>query len=419
MALLKDIWVKLFKNKKKRQPKLNNFYKSDKSLARKGDNISKRVHKNMQALGPIIFALFFAPTVVVVSSIMSQAAFLIASNIFLSLGFLVSITYGIYEKFTNQRKLAAVLELVFSLAIIAGLFFLAFYFTPFIGGWSFLGTLSFINLFASSINIFMLIRVLLLPPILSSLQAFLVKCGFEKAKIELEYSRDIRAVGEDNTSEDFCANILLIKYPESCRRFDDNWKKEAIKPFNHAKNVIRDYENKYQSSLLGNVIRSSDIANRRSNYMNMVERGDTDSIFAFFRRKLIDKSSEVRKLTVAAGSVSEDLRLHSNACKYFVKHDAKDMGFTFEEYQGVLRLKIKVLITEMLNILQAYPLHMALDHLNKTLKELTEDQRRYLARNICVESQVGLYAENGDTNFLGEKIVREEVDEEQLYVFRC
>ena len=153
--------------------------------------------------------------------------------------------------------------------------------------------------------------------------------------------------------------------------------------------------------------------------MNMVERGDTDSIFAFFRRKLIDKSSEVRKLTVAAGSVSEDLRLHSNACKYFVKHDAKDMGFTFEEYQGVLRLKIKVLITEMLNILQAYPLHMALDHLNKTLKELTEDQRRYLARNICVESQVGLYAENGDTNFLGEKIVREEVDEEQLYVFRC
>lgn len=384
--VLKKLWVKIF-TKKKKWPRLNNFYKDAKDYDSRGDNPPKRAGRNLQVLGPILFAMFFGSTVVVVTSIMSQAAFVIISNICLSVGFLITISYGIYLKFTNHKKLAATVELVLSLAIIAGLFCLAFYFTPFVSGWGLSGTLSFINLIASSINVFTALRVLVLPPILDKTQKGLIALGWVDAEIGLDFDRSIRAVPENGNKADNRARHLLSNYPTEVRSMPEWDKRAAIKPYNNAIELNSRYINKYRAALFGSIIRDDSIRERESS-SNAFKNGNTDAMFRFYKTKVRDKISSTRKLYKAL----DNLRNGSKPYKeYFLKRDAKNKYFTKDDFIGSLIAKINIYKQEILVLLNCFPLHIALQFLIESADEFTAEEIKYYVQKISTEEQVKLY----------------------------
>lgn len=390
---IKELWVKVFK-KKKRLPKLNNFYKDDKSYDSRGDNPPKRAGKNLQFLGPVLFAMFFGSTVVVVTSILSQAAFVIISNICLSVGFLITISYGIYLKFTNKKKLAAVVELALSLAIITGLFLLALYFTPFVSGWGLAGTLSFLNLIASSINVFTALRILVLPPILDRTQKGLISLGFVKADLSLEFDRNVRPVSENGFRRDNRAKHILAAYPIEVRQGQNYDTSVAIKPYNNAIKRNSDYINKYRASLFGSIIRADDIRDRE-NSSNSFKNGNTDAMFRFYRTKIRDKiysTRELAKAKEACKDTKETLRAsNQHYAQYFVKRDAKNTKFTKDDYIQSFQEKIESYRLEIIVLLNCMPLYLALQFLIDSADEFTGEEIRDYATEICTEEQVRIY----------------------------
>ena len=317
----------------------------------------------------------------------AQAAFVIISNICLSVGFLITISYGIYLKFTNNKKLAATVELVLSLAIIAGLFCLAFYFTPFVSGWGLSGTLSFINLIASSINVFTALRVLVLPPILDKTQKGLIALGWVDAEIGLDFDRSIRAVSENGYKRDNRAKHLLSNYPNEVRNRSDWDKRAAIKPYNKAIELNSRYINKYRAALFGSIIRDDSIRECESS-SNAFKNGNTDAMFRFYKTKVRDKISSTRML----GKALDNLRNNSKSnTEYFLKRDAKNKSFTEDDFLNSLIAKINIYKQEILVLLNCFPLHIALQFLIESADEFTQDEIKYYVQEISTVEQVKLY----------------------------
>lgn len=373
------------------------FYKRKNRLENRGSNPPKRAYNKMQALGPIIFGLFFAPAIIA-TTLISQTAFLMIANILLSVGSLLTIGYGLYEKIRDKKYQAAFWEFMFTAAIMTGLFFLAFNYAPLIAGSGFLATLCFMNLFASSINVFMLMRLIVLPPLLATTQYILSKLGL-KSSIELESAPDFDLECDD------CANELITKnYTDESIINTENkdWKIQALLPFNKSKELIYKYIDKYLKSFFGAIERSGEIKSRQANYDSMVENRSIDgSHNVFFKNKLIAKSLKVQRLTNAYKECLENpprakplfAERKKILEKYFNKSSVKEK-VNHEEYLTALKTEIFNQYRKLITVLECFPLHMALDHLQKVMSiSLSDSQVETLKKSIINEGNLSIYTQ--------------------------
>ncbi len=373
------------------------FYKRRNDLETQGDNIFSRASKNISTLTPIIFGLILGPTVVV-SSIISQAAFLMIANILLSVGLSLAFFNRVYQ---GNAKF---LEVILTLGMITALFFLVLYLSPVITGWDLLSVISFINLFASSINSFFLLRTLILPPLLATFKYILGKIGIH-IDIHLDKQRDfhVEVDLEKGLKSDAAATELITKnYPMATSENlkDNNWRKIAIKPYNRSKEVIYGYATRYRSTPFGEINNHDKIAERLKVVENIMFNAATDSSHnVLLKNKLIKKSFKVQ-------SMQDDVTILSSSYENYGKSQKDEFierRFLHVKHHGVevptselircLNDNIHMQINKIINLLQCYPLHMAIDLLDKILnKYLSTTHIETIKNTITTDEMKGLYS---------------------------
>lgn len=374
------------------------FYSRRQDLETQGENFFSKASKNISTIAPIIFGIILGPTVVV-SSIMSQAAFLMIANILLSIGLSLAFFNKIYQ---GNAKFP---EVFLTLGIITALFFLVLYLSPVITGWDLLGVISFINLFASSINSFFLLRTVVLPPFLALIQYVLSKIGIN-VDIHLDKHRDFQVEIdlEKGCKSDSAATELLTKnYPwATIENFsDNNWRKQAIIPYNNSKEMIYGYATKYRSMPFGEINNHEKISKCLKLVDNIMFDAATDSSHnVLLRNKLIRKSQKIKFM-------SDDLEILKNASEssskkdidnfiknrfIHVKHNVTDDDK--KPFVDCLENNITMQLNKIIKLLQCYPLHLAIDSLDKYLNQyLSPIQKEKIREAIATENIKELYTQ--------------------------
>ncbi len=365
------------------------FYSRRKDIENKGDNIFSRASKNIATLTPIIFGIILGPTVVV-SSIMSQAAFLMIANILLSIGLTVAFLNRVYQ---GNAKF---LEIILTISMMAGLFFLVLYLSPVISGWNLLGAVSFINLFASSVNSFFLLRPLVLPPLLAVIEYGLSKVGI-KVDVDLDKQRNFEVeidLDKGFKSDSSATDLLMKNYPSATTKNlnDNTWRENAIAPYNHSKEVLYKYATRYRSLPFGEINNYEKISKCIKLVDSIFIDGATDSSHnVFFKNKLIHKSQKIKFFR-------DDIeKINSLKCddikKRFISMSSKDL----HEKTGLvscLQENVQLQLNKIINLLNCYPLHIAIDLLEKTLsKNMNEEDINAIKDKIVTEDKKSLYIE--------------------------
>lgn len=373
------------------------FYSRKKDLEQKGENIFSKASKNISTIAPIIFSVILGPTVVV-SSIMSQAAFLMIANILLSIGLSLAFFNRIYQ---GNAKF---LEIFLTLGIITALFFLVLYLSPVITGWDILGVISFINLFASSINSFFLLRTIVLPPVLACIKIILGKVGIN-VEIHLDKHRDFEAEidVEREKRSDPAASTLLIKnyhgYATAENLQDNDWRKKAILPYTRSKEIIYGYATRYRSMPFGEINNHEKIAECLKQADNIMLKAATDgSHNVLLYNKLVWKSEKVKlmsddieKLTINYDNYSaQEKKSFINKRFIYIKNGE---SATKELFVKSLETNVNIQLNKIVKLLQCYPLHIAIDYLEHRLNiYLSEAQRAVVRNKIATDEMCALYS---------------------------
>jgi hypothetical protein len=301
------------------------------------DSFFKKSNENLLFILPIIFGLILSPTIIV-GSILSQTVFLIIANALLSIGFIIEFCGRIY------RNEVSFTEFMLSLIVMTGLFLVAFYFLPGIPGFGVIGALCFINLLATSINSFFLIRNLIIPPVLELIKYFVLKVfGYEmKARI---YNAD-RITEKEHRGVTNRLFTTFYKQESSASEVDISVDfEEKIKPFNNTIEMLEHYVNKYQKPVLGYLNRYIEIQRLQSAATRLAEEGHTDAAFGFIKMKLPFKKQKMSELTRAKEKLQTEAQSLGNNLHTFF---SPPLGMTIGNSPENIQQGIKLLEAEIL-----------------------------------------------------------------------
>lgn len=261
---------------------LKKFYSRNKYRDNDDNSVFKTIYKNLSFFSTTGYLILLAPTVLI-SSLFTQAAFLMMTNLFLALGFIFNFCHRIYLKEVSS------FELLMTLIIITGLVLLAFYLSPIMPSTSLISILCFINLFSSSINSFFLIRNVVIPPLASITRSLLNQLGYSVSINcfdihPLEMQRDRVVIDR-----------LMKKYYHY-DSYSTEYRLEDLTPFNKLIRLLCRYINKYQEPFLGYINHYDQIKKLEDAVNKLVKEGDAESSLAFIHKKIAFKESKVKAL---------------------------------------------------------------------------------------------------------------------------
>lgn len=267
------------------------------------DNIFSVTYKSLSVLSNILFLVLFPPAIAI-SNLFSRDVFLSIMNIFLSIGYCAKFIHKI------QYKEVSTLELVTSLLFLSASVAFAFYFTTAITFASVFDIIRVVNLIATGVNAFFLVRNLLVPPVeelvkytLSSLGYEIHTSFFNKTPLSLAIDRPV-------------IDRLLQKFYKH-NSFDDEFNPKQIIPFNNMLSVLSHYINKYHAPFLGNLINQERITGLENAVSQLIINGNTDSSTAFIHKKIAFKTS---KINLLKQSIKELQPIQNSAqfnCQFF------------------------------------------------------------------------------------------------------
>ena len=273
------------------------FYARDRYRDHDDDSFFKHVHKNISFLSNTGFVILLAPTVVI-SSLMSHTAILMVANAFLALGFIFNFAHRVY------LQEASPFELLVSLIVIGLLVLLAFYLAQPTIELSLLSILGMINLVASGINSFFLIRHVLIPPLASMTEYSLRAMGFD-VSIKFHKIHPL-TIEQDKLVIDRLLNKLFKINSDS-----PAYTAKHLESLNRIIDVISRYINKYQAPLFGSITNSDFIKKYEDGLSRFVKEGYSDTVMDLINRKISFKASKIRILTNAKLEVGTEISENS------------------------------------------------------------------------------------------------------------
>ncbi len=262
--------------------RLRKFYARNKYRDNDDNSVFKTIYKNLSFFSNTGYLILLAPTVLI-SSLFTQAAFLMFANIFLALGFVFNFCHRMYLQEVSY------FELLMTAAIIAGLILFAFYLTPIVPGTTLISILCFTNLFSSSINSFFLIRNIVIPPLASFTKWFLTQLGYP---VSINYF-DIHSL---EIERDRVVIDRLMKKYYKYDTYDTAYKSDDLKPFNQIIRLVCRYINKYQEPFLGYINHHDQIKKLEEAVSKLVKEGDAESSYTFIHKKISFKESKIKEL---------------------------------------------------------------------------------------------------------------------------
>lgn len=268
---------------------LKKFYSRDRSRDNDDNSLFKTIYKNLSFFSTTGWLILLTPTIIL-TSLLTQTAFLMIANIFLALGFVFNFCHRIY------MQEVGFFEFFMTLIIVAALVILAFYLSPILTSTSLIGILCIVNLFSSSINSFFIIRNILLPPLASLTQSFFNCLGFSFVihcfmirPLELERDRSV-------------IDRLLNKYYKY-DSYSERYQEANLSPFNRLIEVLCRYINKYQETLLGHINHQDKIKKLEDALTKLIKEGNSESSMDFIHRKISFKNTKIHSLKAAKSSV--------------------------------------------------------------------------------------------------------------------
>lgn len=256
-------------------------------------DVFNKTYKGIIIIMPLIFSIFFTPTLIV-TSLLSKEIIFIFGNSLLSLGYLSNFAYRLYQGEVSKA------ELLISILVIAGLLTLAYFLCPPLAGLTFISALTVINQMAIAINLFFLIKHVLVPPCKKLIEYCLLKMGLDIAGNY--YSKPPFILDKDRHVLD-----KLLKSAYGYDSFSEQFTEKDIISFNQLLSKLTQYINKYDESLFGYINNSKAIANLEYEIHKLTTEGNPDGSYTFVKKKIDFKNTKIKLLNEAIKQVKQEL----------------------------------------------------------------------------------------------------------------
>ncbi len=272
------------------------FLKLKKSLfARNHDrekeigDIFNKTYTGLSYIMALTITVFFTPAVIA-TSFFSKEIIVILANLSLSLGYLTNSAYRIYQGEVSKAEL-----LISTLTLIAFLI-IAYLLCPPLAALSVFSVMGFLNQMAIAVNLFFLMKHVVVPPCKKLIENIAQYLGFNIAG--RFYSKPPLTLENDR----YVLDLLLMKtYGHDS--FSPEFKESEIASFNNLLSKLAEYIDKYDESILGYINNKEAIVDLEKQIAQLTPRGVTDSSYAFIRRKIGFKTTKINLLNEAKSSV--------------------------------------------------------------------------------------------------------------------
>ncbi|MDF1645987.1 MAG: hypothetical protein P1U61_03250 [Legionellaceae bacterium] len=282
---------------KKKLTLRKSYFSKNHHRENEGPDIFNIVYRSLSFITNIVFPIIFTPAIIISN--------LISHNIFFSL-LNISLALGYCTQFLNRiiLKEMGLLELITSFMTTSIIIALSFYAYPILGSLTLINTFNVINLLATSINSFFLIRNYFLIPLQSLLQKALHMLGIETS-ITFFYKENLSIIKDRPVLD-----RLLQKFYDH-DSFDEHFLNDEITPFNNLLQMMVRYVNKYHEPFLGALNNQDKINHLKKAIDQLVLDGNTDSSLSFINKKLAFKKSKVKLLKAAIKTIEEEKSIDS------------------------------------------------------------------------------------------------------------
>lgn len=245
-------------------------------------DVFNKASSGLTNMMPFLITLFFTP-VIITTSMFSKEIILMFANISLSLGYISNFAYRAYRLEVSKS------ELFISSIVLVGFLAAAFFLYPTVGLLSIHSALGFINKMAAAVNLFFLIKDVIIPPVKQLIENIAQSVGFDIAgryytKPSLDLDRDL-----------FVIKRLFRKHYQN----DDITAADTqakLNPLNKLLNKLSHYINKYDESIFGYIINKSVIADLETKITELTIEGNSDSSYAFIHKKIDFKRTKIQLL---------------------------------------------------------------------------------------------------------------------------
>ena len=254
-------------------------------------SIFSKTSNGLSSAFSLIVTLFFTPALIT-SSIISKEILVSFANIFLSLGYLTNFFYRIYKREISKA------ELIVSLFTLTAFLAAAFVFFPPVATLSALAVIQLVNQSAVAINMFFLIRHLLVPPVKHVIETIAHRLGFDIAG--QYYSKPALTLEKDRFAVD---RILEKQYGHDSH--SPHYNAAQLNNLNKLLTKLTLYISKYDEILFGYIRNKDKITALEKNIEQLTQRGDPDSSYAFIRNKIRFKTTKIQLLQDAVVKVQQ------------------------------------------------------------------------------------------------------------------
>lgn len=277
--------------------------------------IFNKTSRGLSYIMPLALTVFFTPAVIT-TSLFSKEIIAMLANLSLSLGYLTNFAYKIYQNEISKS------ELVISSLTLAAFLIIAYILCPPVAALSFFSGLTFLNQLAVSVNLFFLMKHVVVPPCKKILENIAQYMGFNIAG--RYYSKPPLTLEHDR----FILDQLLIK-TYGHNSFSPEFNETELVSFNNLLLKLSEYIDKYDESILGYINNKDAIADLEKQIALLTTRANTDSSYAFIRRKIGFKTTKINLLQEAKETVSAALENPFNdagpSLRFFKGFDANEL----------------------------------------------------------------------------------------------
>jgi hypothetical protein len=252
-------------------------------------DIFNKTSKGITNIMPLIITIFFAP-VLITTSLFSKEIILILANLSLSLGYVGNFIYRLYQ---NEVSKAELLITVLSLAALLALAYVLF---PPLGTLSFISFLCAVNQVAVTVNLFFLIKVVIIPPCKKFIENVAQWLGFDIATHY--YSKPPLTLEKDRYIID-----QLLKKSYDHDSYSADFSQEELARLNRLLTKLSRYIDKYDESVLGYIYNRDAIADLEQQIAQLTTQGNPDSSYTFIQKKIGFKTTKIQMLQEAEKKV--------------------------------------------------------------------------------------------------------------------
>ena len=305
--------------------KLNkSFFARNHSREKEFGDFFNKTSSGLSYIMTLSITVFFTPAMIA-TSIFSKEIIVVLANMSLSLGYITSFAYRIYQHEVSKS------ELLISSLTLAAFLLIAYFLCPPIAALSFFSVLGFLNQMAVAVNLFFLIKHVIVPPCKKLIENIAQSLGFDIAG--RYYSKPPLTLGNDR----YILDLLLMKaygHDSYSSEFDE----KEIGSFNKLLSKLSAYIDKYDESILGYINNKDDIAELEKQIAQLTIKGNPETSYTFIRKKIGFKTTKVQMLEAAKDTVSTafDNPYHdaTQALNFFSNIDNDDLQTNRQQVLG-------------------------------------------------------------------------------------